>query len=166
MKIGMAILTLAALTNAAPLLDFSGPKPTTKPVVLSSGDKGYSIRCDNQGITACYEAAGEVCHRGYEIENQSAEQGYTQGGFSNGGTSFEGGQSTSAIGILIRCKDPDLTEAERNQKIEMERDRRAKAEQRRSDEARRSLKVVAIIGGLGLAALVAAGVVVSVVEGK
>ncbi len=91
-----------------------------KQIVLASGATGYSIRCDNQNVNACYEKAGDICHRGYTIENQSLQLGEVShaGGIvgPNIGVASAVSSTTSEKGLIILCKESELTEAERHQR--------------------------------------------------
>lgn len=94
-----------------------------KYIVLPSGDHGYSIRCDNDGMNSCYELAGDICRHGYTVQNQSAQAGFVAensssigpnlllGGVS--GSSSGSARSTSDNGLLVLCKDPEEMERAR-----------------------------------------------------
>jgi hypothetical protein len=131
-----------------------------KRIVLPSGSNGYSVRCD-EGINACYEIAGEACHRGYEIQNQNTQEGYaSQGGGYVGpgiapgtaiGIANSSSKSTSETGLLIQCKEPEVTEYERMQ--------REKAAQRQLErEQKRTTMVVLITMGAVSAIVVVAAI--------
>lgn len=111
---------------------FAANAAEVKRIVLPSGGLGYSIRCDNDGMNSCYEAAGETCHHGYTVENQNMQSGFVseqssyvgpgvlkgtvQGGSS--GTAY----STSDNGLLVQCKDPEQMETERQQRLQAQRE--------------------------------------------
>lgn len=102
------ILVLAVSCSAASI----------RPVILPSGEKGYSINCDNENLNACYEKAGEYCHHGYDIQIQTKDSGYTgsAGGYANAYVAGSSSkiQSTTEKGFIITCKEPEITETERS----------------------------------------------------
>ncbi len=131
-----------------------GHSATAKHIVLPSGDQGYSIRCDNEPVNACYEMAGSVCHRGYAIYDrntqigaESSSFGYVGPGLTGTsilGTAGSSSQTTSEKGLLIQCKEPELTEIE-NLKREKDAAERAKAEDR-AYEARSRTAALIVVG--------------------
>jgi hypothetical protein len=129
-----------------------------KKIVLPSGEKGYSVRCD-EGINSCYELAGDICHRGYTIQSQNTQDGYASesGGFVGPGftpgTAMGVASSTSKslteTGLLIQCKDPEVTEFERMQK-EKAKQKADKEEQLRSE------KILLFVAGATAIAVISA----------
>ena len=62
------ILTLTII-----FLISSCAKPT--PIILPSGEKGFAIQCgDSDTWTSCYEIAGEMCPRGYDVSEEFFEK--------------------------------------------------------------------------------------------
>lgn len=109
---------------------------TVRDVVLPSGEKGYSIRCDNENINACREAAGDACHRGYTILEQDKESGYISHGSASisvlGGSASGISASTTEKSLIIQCMEPELTEKEHQQRaLEKERQEQSRKEQER-----------------------------------
>lgn len=134
-----------------------------KRIVLPSGEMGYSIRCDNDGMNSCYEAAGDICHHGYTVEKQNTQSGFVseqssyvvpgvvkgtvQGGSS--GTAY----STSDNGLLVQCKDPEQMEIERLQRI--------KAHQEALDaQDKHQAKIILFYGG-AISLVLLAGLLIS-----
>lgn len=70
-------------------------------VVTPSGNQGYALSCGSRA-DRCYEKAGELCPKGYNVVNQgtgmSAVPGYGSSG-QPGGTF-----ATSIQSMLIECK--------------------------------------------------------------
>lgn len=136
-----------------------------KKIVLPSGQSGYSIRCDNQNVNACYERAGEVCHRGYTIENRETQLGevsssgaYIGPGFVPGstvGSASSASATTSEKGFLITCKDPEVTEYENIKRRDMAR----AAEKKAIEAEQRHAKLVAgvLLGVFTIGVVVAIG---------
>lgn len=149
------ILLLAAIGFA---------ESTAKHIVLPSGESGYSIRCDNENVNACYELAGEICFRGYSILNQNSESGfeskegsYVGPGIVPGtavGVSNSNSKSTSEKGLLIQCKDPEVTEFQRDQ-------RRKKQEEEEAVENKKSQHESLIVFGCLVAIFAALGIAVA-----
>ena len=44
------------------------------PVITPNGNQGYSISCGAAVLDKCYEKAGEVCPRGYEVLDRQGSQ--------------------------------------------------------------------------------------------
>jgi hypothetical protein len=163
MKTGFLLLLI--LVHGAVSAEF-------KRIVLASGDVGYSIRCDNENVNSCYEKAGEACPHGYTTESENLERGYR-----SDGTAFVsplpggaiGGVETSSStttekGMVIQCKDPELTEKEHQQRaLEM-----AQAERARKDEEQRQFETGAkgarwFFGGFfAIVAVIAIGAIIAV----
>ena len=130
----------ALIFLALPLVAFADT--SWRPITLPDGTRGYSIRCD-EGINACYEVAGDVCHRGYSLLNTSMQSGFKQegGGYAGPGivpgtavaVSSTSAKSTADNGLVIQCKDPEVTEYERTQRMKArqeEQDRRSRRDGR------------------------------------
>src|SRR5262245_42339708 len=78
-----------------------------KPTNLPDGRQGLSISCDGQGVgmNVCWEKAGELCPRGYDIvnkEHESTPTGSTTWGRYTGLVGNYG--ATSNKSIMIACK--------------------------------------------------------------
>jgi hypothetical protein len=139
---------------------------SVRELVLPSGESGFSIRCDNENINACYELAGDVCHRGYEIEKSTLSEGFESGGGAYVGPGIGGraigfssaeSKSTSEKGMLIRCKEPGLTKAEREDKKRVADQQKAqKAAQLAKENETNSRFLAFLVGGTLLALFTAA----------
>jgi hypothetical protein len=151
------ILLFAAATQAA----------TAKYIVLPSGDRGYSIRCDNDGMNSCYEMAGDICRHGYAIQNQSTQAGFVSEGSSFVGPGFVKGTvlgggssktvSTSDNGLLVLCKDPEAMETARLNRL------REDQEAREARARRDNRNFLFVLGGMAAVMLT---VVILVVVNK
>lgn len=92
------------------------PSLYVRSIVLPDGEDGFSIRCDNENINACYERAGDVCNHGYEIQQETKENGFvaSSGTYVDPGLGFSASRSasTSEKGLIIKCKNPVQTKKE------------------------------------------------------
>lgn len=108
-------LAVLLLIGCAPLPPANPVQPGVR-ITLPSGEPGYSVRCDNENMNACYERAGAVCPYGYDIQHQNKEAGFAMegGAFVNdiAGVSSARSASTSEKGLIIRCKESDRVERE------------------------------------------------------
>jgi hypothetical protein len=146
----------------------------TRSVVLPSGEKGYSVNCDNMPMTACYERAGDICHRGYEVVTTATEQGFiaegrafeSSGQYGSSGSASTAARSTSDKGLLIQCKESELTEKERAEWLALEAEKqaikenasRARLEALERSERKKTLWLIlgAVGGTIALALIVTA----------
>jgi hypothetical protein len=142
----------------------------SKYVVLSSGERGYSIRCDNENINACYEMAGETCHRGYTILERNKETGYLSEGSASinalGGNASAISTTTTEKSLLIQCKESELTEKEhgdRARQTEQEEIAKQESRKRELEEGARGARWFfgGIVGALALAGVIAIIVVIA-----
>lgn len=77
---------------------------TWKPIVLPSGQDGYTVDCSGSNLSwsHCYRKAGHACPRGYDI----VQRVDTRGGHPVVGDLFGVmGGSVVDRGMLIRCRD-------------------------------------------------------------
>ncbi len=149
-----------------------GQGATSRQVILPSGDPGYSIRCDNMNINACYEKAGDVCHRGYDVQSVAKEQGFETGssayvvpGIIKGtqvASSTSSGTTTSEKGILIQCKEQWLTEKERAESRKAETEKRVALQEERSRQEREGGKRILLGVGILLVFVLTAGAIGSI----
>jgi hypothetical protein len=149
----LLILLLAASSRAA----------TAKYIVLPSGDRGYSIRCDNDGMNSCYEMAGDICRHGYAIQSKDVQSGFVaegssfvySGGLDGGavGSGKSSAFSTSDNGLLVLCKDPEAMETARVARLH------ADQEAREAKERKDNLTLLMILGGMAAVMVVIFGIV-------
>jgi len=105
----ISLLVLVALNSGCAV---------STPIVLPSGEQGFAIDCEgySTSFTKCYEKAGEVCPRGYDVLERIFEEpkeennevnvhvhvgdGNSSAGTSVGDSSYRQPQRT----IFIQCK--------------------------------------------------------------
>lgn len=121
---------LALLLAGAALIGCASPGPavSVRGVTLPSGERGLSIACANaHSVNACYETAGDLCPRGYEVFGQQQESGFSGGGSRVGDVATSSVSSSWQRGLLVKCKGDSTNagyaaarrmEAERKQEIE------------------------------------------------
>jgi hypothetical protein len=136
----------------------SAPAATAKYIVLPSGDHGYSIRCDNDGMNSCYEIAGDICRHGYAIQNQSVQPGFVAEGSSYVGPGIAKGTvlgagsttafSTSDNGLLVLCKDPEDMEIGRLARLRAEEEAREARAMKENRTYLMILGVTAVVMGI------------------
>jgi hypothetical protein len=145
-------------------------QPVAKRIVLPSGEMGYSIRCDNENINACYERAGDICHRGYTIQNintqvgnESSSDAYVGPGVIPGtalGVASSSSKTTSEKGFLIQCKEPVATEYDRSQKIRNQEESDKKREKMKAADHREASRTFFTVIGCLMVGMILFAVVV------